>query len=174
MELLRLVSANSSLNAVSLANTIGTTTFSVQTASLRGLGGSHTLVLINGHRIEGFPGETAGVQGVTLSSIPFSAIERVEILKDGASAIYGSDAIAGVINFITRAPTTRAPKSPASTACRRAAAGASSTRATQPRASATSRAIATTSSSRANTTSSDRSTMRAAASRTRRIDPISD
>lgn len=108
MELLQLVSANSSLNAISLANGIGATTFSAQTASLRGLGGAHTLVLINGHRIEGFPGETAGVQGVTLSTIPFSAIERVEILRDGASAIYGSDAIAGVINFITRSDYTGA------------------------------------------------------------------
>ena len=108
MELLQLVSANSSLNAISLANVIGATTFSAQTASLRGLGGAHTLVLINGHRIEGFPGETAGVQGVTLSTIPFSAIERVEILRDGASAIYGSDAIAGVINFITRSDYTGA------------------------------------------------------------------
>ena len=102
MELLQLVSAANSFGAVSLPNSVGATTLSAQTASLRGLGGGRTLVLINGHRIEGFPGEIQGVQGVTLSSIPFSAIERVEILKDGASAVYGSDAIAGVINFITR------------------------------------------------------------------------
>ena len=102
MELLQTISANNSLGAVSLSTAVGSTTLSAQTASLRGLGGGRTLVLINGHRIEGFPGEIQGVQGVTLSSIPFSAIERVEILKDGASAVYGSDAIAGVINFITR------------------------------------------------------------------------
>src|SRR5690348_6256974 len=102
MELLQQISANNSIGAVNIANSVGATTLSAQTASLRGLGGGRTLVLINGHRIEGFPGEIQGVQGVTLSTIPFSAIERVEILKDGASAVYGSDAVAGVINFIMR------------------------------------------------------------------------
>jgi iron complex outermembrane recepter protein len=108
MELLQQISANNSVGAVNISNSVGATTLSAQTASLRGLGGGRTLVLINGHRIEGFPGEIQGVQGVTLSSIPFSAIERVEILKDGASAVYGSDAIAGVINFITRSDYTGA------------------------------------------------------------------
>ena len=108
MELLQYISANNSVGAVSIASSVGATTLSAQTASLRGLGGGRTLVLINGHRIEGFAGEIQGVQGVTLTSIPFSAIERVEILKDGASAIYGSDAIAGVINFITRSDYTGA------------------------------------------------------------------
>ena len=102
MELLQQISANNSLGAVNIANSVGATTLSAQTASLRGLGGGRTLVLLNGHRLEGFSGEIQGVQGVNLAAIPFSAIERVEILKDGASAIYGSDAIAGVINFITR------------------------------------------------------------------------
>jgi iron complex outermembrane receptor protein len=102
MELLQYVTANTSAGNISLGNVIGTTTFSNQTASLRGLGGGRTLVLINGKRVNGFAGEVQGVQGVNLSVIPFSAIERVEVLKDGASAIYGSDAIAGVINFIIR------------------------------------------------------------------------
>jgi len=102
MELLNLISANNSLGNVALTSTIGATTFSAQTASLRGLQGGHTLVLINGKRVNGFSGEIQGVQGVNLAVIPFSAIERVEILKDGASAVYGSDAIAGVINFILR------------------------------------------------------------------------
>jgi iron complex outermembrane receptor protein len=102
MELLNYVSANNSLGNVSLANVIGATTFSAQTASLRGLGGGRTLVLVNGKRIDGFSGEVQGVQGVNLAVIPFSAIERVEVLKDGASAVYGSDAIGGVINFIMR------------------------------------------------------------------------
>jgi iron complex outermembrane receptor protein len=102
MELLQLVSANNSLGNVALSSVIGATTFSAQTASLRGLQGGHTLVLINGKRVNGFAGETQGVQGVNLAIIPFSAIERVEVLKDGASAVYGSDAIAGVINFILR------------------------------------------------------------------------
>jgi len=107
-ELLQTISAISSVNAVSLASAVGAATFSAQTASLRGLGGQFTLVLLNGHRLEGFPGEIQGVGGVNLASIPFDAIDRVEILKDGASAIYGSDAIAGVINFITRSDYTGA------------------------------------------------------------------
>jgi iron complex outermembrane receptor protein len=102
MELLNLVSANNSLGNVGLTSTIGASTLSAQTASLRGLQGAHTLVLINGKRVNGFAGEIQGVQGVNLAMIPFNAIERVEILKDGASAVYGSDAIAGVINFILR------------------------------------------------------------------------
>ncbi|HLX22392.1 MAG TPA: TonB-dependent receptor [Usitatibacter sp.] len=102
MELLQLLSANNSVGSVSLTSTIGATTNSAQTANLRGLQGGHTLVLINGKRVNGFAGEVQGVQGVNLAIIPFSAIERVEVLKDGASAVYGSDAIAGVINFIMR------------------------------------------------------------------------
>ena len=70
-------------------------------ANLRGLGVSSTLVLLNGRRLANFasPGDNAGVD---LNSIPAGAIQRVEVLKDGASAIYGTDAIGGVINFITR------------------------------------------------------------------------
>jgi iron complex outermembrane receptor protein len=102
MELLQQVSSNASLNAVTIPNAVGAVTFSAQTASLRGLGGGRTLVLLNGHRIDSFAGELPSVQGVNLTAIPFQAIERVEILKDGASAVYGSDAIGGVINFITR------------------------------------------------------------------------
>ena len=68
-------------------------------ANLRGLGASSTLVLLNGRRVS-----THGAKGnaVDLNSIPFSAVQRVEILKDGASAIYGTDAIGGVVNFILR------------------------------------------------------------------------
>ncbi len=102
MELLQTVSAANSFGNVSLGNIFGTLSFSAQTASLRGLGGGRTLVLINGKRVDGFAGEIQGVQGVNLAVIPLSAIERVEVLKDGASAIYGSDAIGGVINFILR------------------------------------------------------------------------
>lgn len=102
MELLSILSVNNSLGNTNLNQTIGASTNSAQTASLRGLQGGHTLVLINGKRVNGFSGETQGVQGVNLAIIPFAAIERVEILKDGASAVYGSDAIAGVINFILR------------------------------------------------------------------------
>ncbi len=68
-------------------------------ANLRGLGANSTLVLLNGRRVS-----THGAKGnaVDLNSIPLAAIERVEVLKDGASATYGTDAIGGVINFILR------------------------------------------------------------------------
>jgi len=71
------------------------------TISLRGLGAQRTLVLVNGKRWV-----PSGVQGrtnsVDLTSIPSSIISRIEILKDGASSIYGADAVAGVINVITK------------------------------------------------------------------------
>lgn len=79
------------------------------TASLRGLGSSSTLVLLNGRRIasSAYADPNQGKSAVyDLNSIPLSAIERVEIFKDGASAVYGSDAIAGVINFITKTDYT--------------------------------------------------------------------
>src|SRR3954469_19339887 len=101
-ELLNLVAANNSAGNVSIANTIGSLTFSANTASLRGLQGGRTLVLLNGKRLNNFAGEIQGVSGVNLTTIPFNAIERVEVLLDGASAVYGSDAVAGVINFIVR------------------------------------------------------------------------
>ena len=68
-------------------------------ANLRGQGSAATLVLLNGRRVAAH-----GLQGsaVDVNQIPFSALERIEILKDGASAIYGTDAVGGVINFITR------------------------------------------------------------------------
>ena len=102
MEIMNLISANNSAGNVSLGNVIGATTFSNQTASLRGLGGSSTLVLVNGHRLGAFAGAISGAEGVNLATIPFAAIDRVEVLKDGASAVYGSDAIGGVINFIMK------------------------------------------------------------------------
>ncbi len=68
-----------------------------QNISLRGLGAGRTLILVNGRRWVTQPG---GV--VDLNTIPISVVERIEVLKDGASAIYGSDAIAGVINVITQ------------------------------------------------------------------------
>lgn len=67
-------------------------------ADLRGLGGDSTLVLLNGRRVARAGQDTH----VDLSLIPVSAIERVEVLTDGASALYGSDAVGGVINMITR------------------------------------------------------------------------
>lgn len=72
-------------------------------ADLRGLGAQGTLVLLNGRRLS-FYGAPAGFQTmfVNIDAIPAAAIERMEILTDGASAVYGSDAVAGVINVITK------------------------------------------------------------------------
>jgi iron complex outermembrane recepter protein len=71
------------------------------TISLRGLGASRTLVLINGRRVSA-SGTRGAVGTADLNVLPTAMIERVEILKDGASSIYGSDAISGVINVVTR------------------------------------------------------------------------
>lgn len=71
--------------------------------SLRGLGADATLVLVNGRRvaISSFA-ESVTTNFVDINSIPVAAIERIEVLKDGSSAVYGSDAVAGVINIILR------------------------------------------------------------------------
>jgi iron complex outermembrane recepter protein len=71
-------------------------------ASLRNLGAQSTLVLLNGRRLPSFPLPDFQVTFANLDAIPISAVDRVEVLKVGGSAIYGSDAIAGVINIITR------------------------------------------------------------------------
>lgn len=68
-------------------------------ANLRGLGSDKTLVLLNGRRIVA---NAYSSSSVDLNSIPFAAIDRIEVLTDSASALYGSDAMAGVINFITK------------------------------------------------------------------------
>lgn len=96
---------SASANNLTDGGSIGTGGFRDQmgfnAANLRGLGVSSTLVLLNGRRMANFasPGDSAGVD---LNSIPAAAIQRVEVLLDGASSLYGSDAIGGVINFITR------------------------------------------------------------------------
>ena len=71
----------------------------ISSVNLRGIGDGSTLILVNGHRVANyaFDGGT-----VDVNSIPLVAIDRIEILKDGASSIYGTDAIAGVVNFILR------------------------------------------------------------------------
>ncbi|NRS89811.1 iron complex outermembrane receptor protein [Flavobacterium sp. 7E] len=101
----KIPSFNSSTQAVSDA------TAHFDPADLRGLGPSRTLVLVNGKRknqsalvyINDTPGK--GEVGTDMKSIPFSAIERVEVLRDGASSQYGSDAIAGVVNIILKKQT---------------------------------------------------------------------
>ncbi|NQD36353.1 TonB-dependent receptor [Permianibacter sp. IMCC34836] len=73
----------------------------VETIGLRGLGANRTLVLLNGRRA-GPAGTRGGTSSFDFNVLPIAAIDRVEILKDGASSLYGSDAIAGVINIITK------------------------------------------------------------------------
>ncbi|MDT8997680.1 TonB-dependent receptor [Paucibacter sp. APW11] len=71
--------------------------------SLRGLGANATLVLLNGRRLAPYPrADDFQKMFADLSSVPLEAVERIEVLKDGASAIYGSDALAGVVNIILR------------------------------------------------------------------------
>ncbi|WP_338844919.1 TonB-dependent receptor [Massilia sp. W12] len=81
-----------------VASNVGVTG-NASTANLRQLGPKYTLVLLNGRRVANY---AFGNSPVDLNSIPISAIERVEVLRDGASSLYGADAIAGVINFILR------------------------------------------------------------------------
>lgn len=71
---------------------------SASSANLRGLGPDATLTLLNGHRL---PYDSA-FAGVDISAIPLAAIERIEVVPDGASALYGSDAVTGVVNVILR------------------------------------------------------------------------
>ncbi|MGV8961192.1 MAG: TonB-dependent receptor plug domain-containing protein [Stenotrophomonas sp.] len=74
-----------------------------QQVDLRGLGPNHTLVLVNGRRIADFPMPFKGRSNFTdISNIPIGMIERIEVLTGSASAIYGSDAISGVVNFILK------------------------------------------------------------------------
>lgn len=86
-------------NSLTGADPVGRNTAFGTGINLRGLGNSATLVLVNGRRLAG-----SGAFGdyVDVSSIPSAAVSRVEVLLDGASAIYGSDAVGGVVNILTR------------------------------------------------------------------------
>jgi iron complex outermembrane receptor protein len=103
-DLFRYISSASSSGSTVQAQATGFQTGSISTISLRGLTSARTLILINGRRSAPYGGGSVGTAGnsVDVSSIPVAAIERVEVLQDGASAIYGSDAIAGVVNFILK------------------------------------------------------------------------
>ncbi|MBC8118565.1 MAG: TonB-dependent receptor, partial [Burkholderiaceae bacterium] len=105
--LLRTITAIDAAGTLVSANGAGLNTGGISTASLRGLGSARTLVLVNGRRIAPY-GSVGDSASVDVNSIPIQAIERVEVLKEGASAVYGSDAIAGVINFILRREYTGA------------------------------------------------------------------
>jgi iron complex outermembrane receptor protein len=92
----------SNLNSLgSFRESSGSSAQSNATVNLRGLGAGRTLVLINGRRVAGSP-SLGGGGTVNLNLIPFSAVDRIEVVADGASAIYGSDAIAGVVNIILK------------------------------------------------------------------------
>src|SRR5690606_26631981 len=73
----------------------------VNTLSLRGLGATRTLVLVNGRRMSP-SGSRGAVGSADLNTLPNIMVDHVEVLKDGASAIYGSDAVAGVVNLVTK------------------------------------------------------------------------
>ncbi|MFB2654750.1 TonB-dependent receptor plug domain-containing protein [Shewanella seohaensis] len=91
----------SNLNSFgSFSERSGSSAQSQATINLRGAGSDRTLVLLNGKRMPGSP--TLGGTAVNLNTIPTAAIERVEVLTDGASAVYGSDAVAGVVNIILK------------------------------------------------------------------------
>ncbi len=100
-ELLQNITSN--VNGYATAAAVGDSgTPGLAAAGLRGLGSTNTLVLLNGRRLSNYAFNAAGGGTVNLNQIPLAAVERVEVLKDGASAIYGTDAIGGVINFILR------------------------------------------------------------------------
>lgn len=97
-QLLSSISAASSSGGTTSATGAGSSTYGISTISLHGLGDERTLVLVNGRRLAAFAG--GGGAAVNVNAIPLAAIDRIEVLKDGASGVYGSDAIAGVVNFI--------------------------------------------------------------------------
>lgn len=84
--------------APSVPSSSGINVSGASTANLRGLGSDATLTLLNGHRLA----YNASRQGIDLSSVPFGMVDRVEVVADGASALYGSDAVAGVVNVILK------------------------------------------------------------------------
>ncbi|HEY1890194.1 MAG TPA: TonB-dependent receptor [Steroidobacteraceae bacterium] len=100
-ELMQNVAAVDSVGSTLPAQGTGYTTGGISTVSLHGLGSARTLVLINGLRSTLYGGTSAD-DSVDIGAIPVAAIDNIQILKDGASAVYGSDAISGVVNFILK------------------------------------------------------------------------
>jgi iron complex outermembrane recepter protein len=101
-QLMQTLSVTTSSGAFTTATSAGASNLGISTISLRGLDGRRTLILLNGRRITAYGGTLDVSSPVDVNSIPIAALERIEVLKDGASAVYGSDAIAGVVNFILR------------------------------------------------------------------------
>ena len=106
-QLMQKISATAGTGAPFGAQLAGQSTYGSSGVSLRGLGATRTLVLLDGMRLTPFAQETEQ-RGRHQCQIPISAIDRVEVLLDGASSIYGSDAEAGVINFRLRRDYTGA------------------------------------------------------------------
>src|SRR5271156_3446113 len=94
---LSLITSNNA--TITTASNVATFNGGASVAALRGMPASKTLVLLDGQRLAN--NVTLG-NGVDLNTIPFAAIDHIEVLREGASSLYGSDAIAGVINFITK------------------------------------------------------------------------
>lgn len=94
-----MASLSASQTVTGTSQMVGSGTEGASFANLRGVGANKTLVLLNGRRIANNAFDSSAPD---LNMIPFAALERVEVLRDGASALYGSDAVGGVINFITR------------------------------------------------------------------------
>jgi iron complex outermembrane receptor protein len=96
-EIVSLISGNQSVQGTS--QSVGAASGGASFANMRGLGQNKTLVLLNGRRIANNAIDSSAPD---MSMIPMAALDRVEVLRDGASSLYGTDAIGGVINFITR------------------------------------------------------------------------
>ncbi|WP_213941281.1 TonB-dependent receptor [Pseudomonas sp. dw_612] len=106
-ELLQRVTGSQSV--INSSSSVGSGSGGASYADMRGIGANKTLILLNGRRLanNALSGtNTSNGAGVDLNLIPFAAIDRVEVLRDGASALYGTDAIGGVINFITKKTMT--------------------------------------------------------------------
>jgi iron complex outermembrane receptor protein len=100
-DIVNTISANQS--TIGTSGAVGAVTGGAAFANFRGLGANKTLVLLNGRRIANQAIGGAGDSSAPdLNTIPLAAIERIEVLRDGASSLYGTDAIGGVINFITK------------------------------------------------------------------------
>ncbi|MFT3761291.1 MAG: TonB-dependent receptor [Pseudoxanthomonas sp.] len=102
-DVLRAMSQNNGYTQGQQNTTSAQSTPGAQAVDLRGLGPNHTLVLVNGRRIADFPLPLNGKSNFTdIGNIPLGMIDRIEVLTGSASAVYGSDAMAGVINFILK------------------------------------------------------------------------
>jgi len=88
-----------SQSSTGTSQVVGSGTGGASFADLRGIGANKTLILLNGRRLANNAFDSSAPD---LNMIPFAALERVEVLRDGASSLYGSDAVGGVINFITK------------------------------------------------------------------------